>query len=587
MASQFYSNKFDSSLKLYCEPDIRLSDYQRQSQILSQLPKDPGAAEILTDQLFSYLDAQRQIQETVMSKWRAEELSKPPEGISETSLFQELQTTDIQNYARLLSLIRGVNHYKDYVENVNENADEIISLLYPLGNAEANYNNALQCKRDFADLDSLVLVPVLDNGINLVLHYHVTDFLAFLLLCSISALFYVYLRRQTLLMAESIHSISRPLFCFSAVGTLSLYLTNLLITKHMIGLPSLQIPLQSLESFYTCPYKISLGGFLFVWLVLKLCTMLFVLFLLFLAVSAKKPIFTALPVLLFLGTEMLLSRIPVSQIGMDLPREINLFSGLTSERFFDRYLNITIHAQALPRIWLFVICFTLPFVILCFLSLQRLSAYWEHARTQLQKVYSEEIDKRYQETRRLWHDFNNHLLTIKALYATGHEKEAEDYIEKLSEESQKRLLPAKTGSNAVDLLLFQKSQASREKNAEIRYVISCDLKKHGFRDYDLCSLLGNVLDNAIEASETVTDKAPLIKLRLEERGNMLFISCENEFRGDRSQKGEQFLTTKKDTAHHGMGLQSIKQICNKYGGTMETLIQGDTFRITLLLNDKS
>ena len=280
----------------------------------------------------------------------------------------------------------------------------------------------------------------------------------------------------------------------------------------------------------------------------------------------------------------------MSVTSWDLFREINLFSGLTVERFFNRYLNISLGTHVFSRPWLFFFVFAVPFVICLILSLRRLSAFWENEKANLQRLYSEEIDKRYQETRRMWHDFNNHLLTIKALYATGQTQEANDYIEKLSEENQKRFLPAKTGSNAVDLLLFQKSQTAREHQLQIRYTISCNLKDHHFRDFDLCSLLGNLLDNAIEASKNVAEtaeKEPLIKLRMEAKGSMLFLSCENEFRGERVQKGDQFLTTKKDSAGHGLGLQSVKQICNKYGGTMETKAQDQTFLITILLNDRA
>ena len=565
---------------------IRLHDYQRQAQLLSRLPKDPAEAEVLTEKLVNYLEAQQEIQETLMSKWRAQELSTPPEDLTENRLFLELQAADLANYARLHALLLNVVHYKDYVKTVKDNADGIIYLLYPLGNAEASYSNALQSKRDFSGLDDLVLVPALDNGVNVVLQYHVTDFLALLLLFVISLPYYFYLRKHSLLMAESIHSLNSSLFGFSALGILGLYLSNLEITRRVIGFPSLQIPLQSLEAFYSCPYAINLGEFLLLWLALKLCTLLFLLLPCLLAVTGKHPRIALPLVFCIIGVEFYLSRLPATNPGFDLPREINLFSGITSERFFNRYLNVTFHSQALPRIWVFLLTFTLPFLLLSVLSIRRLETLWENARAALQKVYSEEIDKRYQETRRLWHDFNNHLLTIKALYGTGHEKEAEAYIEKLSEENQKRFLPAKTGSNAVDLLLFQKSQAAREQNSEIRYTISCDLAKHNFQDHDLCSLLGNLLDNATEASVAIKDKTPQIRLRLEERGSMLFIMCENEFFGELSKKGESFLTTKKDAAHHGLGLTSVKQICNKYGGTMETLVQGEIFRITILLNDK-
>ena len=73
---------------------------------------------------------------------------------------------------------------------------------------------------------------------------------------------------------------------------------------------------------------------------------------------------------------------------------------------------------------------------------------------------------------------------------------------------------------------------------------------------------------------------------MEERGQMLFISCKNEFRGERREKNGQLLTTKKDSSGHGLGLLSASQICEKYGGNLETQIQEPEFLVTLLLNGK-
>ena len=564
---------------------IRLSDYRRQLYLLSELPKDPAEAENFVNKLLAYVDVKRREKAGLLSVWRNDELTETPKELEGSILLSDLQETDVNNYNRLRTLLAGTAHYQAYLQQVQDNANSVISILYPIENDEKSYHNALQCMRDYADLDRLVLVPTLDNGVNLILQYHATDYLAFLLLVMISLLFYYHLKKTALNMAGSIRSLTSTVLRFYLLGLLCLYVPNVLITWRVLGLPSLQLPIQSLESFYSCPYPITLGAFWLIWLAFKICTLLFILFTCLLVMTGKRPYLTAPFVLLFLVAEFLFSQSKAALRDGSIFQEINLFSGMTSERFFNRYLNVGFTVQAFPRLWLFLATFTIPFLILCVLSYRRLQAFWENAKASLQKVYSDEIDKRYQETRRLWHDFNNHLLAIKALYGTGHAKEAEDYIEKLAGESREMLLPAKTGRNAVDLLLFQKSQTARDKDQHVTFTISCDLTKYSFQEYDLCSLFGNLLDNAMEASEAIQNKTPEIKFRLESHGDMIFCSCENEFVGERREKGGQLLTTKKDAAGHGIGLASVKQICHKYGGTMETKMENGIFLITLLLNN--
>ena len=566
---------------------LRLSDYRRQQKLLSQLPKDPSRAEESLDVILASLQKLSRIQSSYLSeKRKEEELSEGREEFLSKPYVTDIQENDLSNYLRLRELLSGAAQYAEYREAVVQGADDVASLLFPIRMDERCINNALQCKRDYATTDPLYLMPALDNSLNLVLQYHPTDLLAFLMLVLMSLVLYDGVRKQSSDPAVSVRSLEGTFLFFSLTGLLCLYLSNLLITRSVFGLPSFFIPIQSLEAFYTCPYSITVGAFLCLWLLLKICTQFLLLFLCLLALSGKRPRLSMLLVLFFLAGEFCLSNYDGFVPFKALLREINLFSGMTAERFFNRYLTVGFTVQALPRLRLFLVCFTLPLLALTVLFFRRLRGFWETAGASLQKKYFEEIDKRYQETRRLWHDFNNHLLTIKALYGTGQAREAENYIEALSLQSRQNLLPAKTGSNAVDLLLFQKSQTAKELRLQITFTIACDLKKYSFREYDLCSILGNLLDNAMEASSEFKEGAPEILLRMEEQGGMLFLSCQNGYLSERKRKGNQLLTTKKDAANHGMGLLSVERICRKYGGSMEILARDGKFLVTLLLNGK-
>ena len=117
----------------------------------------------------------------------------------------------------------------------------------------------------------------------------------------------------------------------------------------------------------------------------------------------------------------------------------------------------------------------------------------------VQKNYDEEINRQYLETRRLWHDFQNHLLAIQAMTENGDREGADRYIKDLSESISTDKLAAKTGYNPVDLLLYKKQVQASEQEAKIKLVIQCELCGMNFTGYDLCSVIGNLLDNALEA----------------------------------------------------------------------------------------
>ena len=199
-------------------------------------------------------------------------------------------------------------------------------------------------------------------------------------------------------------------------------------------------------------------------------------------------------------------------------------------------------------------------------------------------MYFGEIDKRYQETRLLWHDFNNHLLAVKALYENGHEAQAAKYIDDLSEQSYARLLPAKSGSDTLDLLLFKKHQQANEMGVAIRFKMGCSLAGLAITDYDMCSLFGNILDNAIEAARKVKAADVAVLLRVEQQNSMLYICCENPYEGELLKQDGELKTTKKDAAKHGIGLSSVKHICKKYNGSVEVETADNIFRLSVLLN---
>lgn len=106
------------------------------------------------------------------------------------------------------------------------------------------------------------------------------------------------------------------------------------------------------------------------------------------------------------------------------------------------------------------------------------------------------------------------------------------------------------------------------------------------KNLDLCSLLGNLLDNAIEACIPLTeDVEPVILVSLRSQGRLFVLSVENPVRqAPQRNEMEEYPTTKPDPEHHGLGLQRARWIARQYSGDLIAETQGHTFRTIAMLN---
>lgn len=163
--------------------------------------------------------------------------------------------------------------------------------------------------------------------------------------------------------------------------------------------------------------------------------------------------------------------------------------------------------------------------------------------------------------------------------------------EGLTEEEKKEVESAvkaydssfKTGNTALDVVLTRKNFACRENGIELTCAAQGD--SLGFMsEADVYSLFGNILDNAIEASEKLEDKGKrVISLSIRKNGYFVSIHAENYFAGKLNFSGGLPQTTKKDAGLHGYGLKSIGMLVDKYGGSMKVGTKEDRFFLDIML----
>lgn len=162
------------------------------------------------------------------------------------------------------------------------------------------------------------------------------------------------------------------------------------------------------------------------------------------------------------------------------------------------------------------------------------------------------------------HDFKHHLAVIHCFVELNQTEECLSYLNKLSEWTDKQSLYAKSGHPIIDSIInFKLDQAAAKKiSVSVRLQIPKDLELSTF---DLSTLLGNLLDNAIEATCKLPEQR-MIQLTIQYQKGILLIQLKNSFNGIIRKSDNKILTTKKDAKQHGIGLRRISEVVEKYKG---------------------
>jgi sensor histidine kinase regulating citrate/malate metabolism len=133
----------------------------------------------------------------------------------------------------------------------------------------------------------------------------------------------------------------------------------------------------------------------------------------------------------------------------------------------------------------------------------------------------------------------------------------------------------------IDSILNFKIQAAEQQNIKIALDLSIP-EKMCIPSFDVAIILGNLLDNAIEAVAEL-EKEREIKTKLNYDKGRLIILVENPYQGERIKEGNRYLTTNKEPSKHGLGLKNVKSVLQKYDGTMDITQQKEVFSVSLLL----
>ena len=194
------------------------------------------------------------------------------------------------------------------------------------------------------------------------------------------------------------------------------------------------------------------------------------------------------------------------------------------------------------------------------------------------------VNRAYQVNAKLFHDLHNHIGVLRQFLT--HEKygEAVRYLDELQAPVRNLTAAVWTGDETADYLINSKAAAAEADG--IRFQVQVEFpRRTNIRSVDLCAILGNLLDNAIEAARQVPDPSRrTAALTIRRIHQMLVIKVENSFSSVPVQENGELKTTKTEGGLHGWGLKSAQTAAEKYDGMVRAGVSGEVFRAVATLS---
>lgn len=245
----------------------------------------------------------------------------------------------------------------------------------------------------------------------------------------------------------------------------------------------------------------------------------------------------------------------------------------------NNYQTSNIIKQSVVTILIALLTITLIIMIFSLLINVASKNYYTALNSLLEKQVATQIshyEKLNSDMRTFRHDYINHLSSINALIGEGRYTDAQKYIDKLTESTHRNEAIYLTGNRLADAILTDKSDSCKDF-ADIEFD-GCITDK--IENSDICVILANSLDNAIEACKKCPESGK-ISIAAQIRQGYWTMTMRNP---TVSADSEGIMkTSKEDEKNHGFGLLSIEQAVKKYDGTMSVSIKDGIFEMAVVL----
>lgn len=202
----------------------------------------------------------------------------------------------------------------------------------------------------------------------------------------------------------------------------------------------------------------------------------------------------------------------------------------------------------------------------------------EQNRNYEQQLYH--YEELFENTWALRHDLKNHFGVIYLLAEQNQDKEVINYVQRFLDMSDNGGYRISTGNVSLDALISYKYEEAKRQGICINTEVAI-AKNTRWNDVDLCTITGNLLDNAIRAAKDIENAS--IEFVMRQHENKMVIKVKNPYRGVLKRREDVFETTKQNKNRHGIGLEHIKKIVEQYHGVIDFDTQNGEFVVRLIL----
>ncbi len=207
---------------------------------------------------------------------------------------------------------------------------------------------------------------------------------------------------------------------------------------------------------------------------------------------------------------------------------------------------------------------------------KRLEAY----QSDLLQKYCDEVESMYTKMRGWRHDYHNHIQALQASMALGKYDEVNAYLRQLNDDLTNVDTTIKTGRVMVDAILNGKMNIAAQNiipvNAKAKIPENTPVT-----DVDLCVIIGNLLDNAVEENKKLPQDDRFIRIYIGQKNTQFYLAFTNAAGKKQERRGSLFGSTK--GADHGFGLARVESIVKKYGGLFSADSEDGGFTAEILI----
>ena len=244
----------------------------------------------------------------------------------------------------------------------------------------------------------------------------------------------------------------------------------------------------------------------------------------------------------------------------------------------DKYDSPAVNSLAM-KLGIAVLPFVLMTALVLLLAILILA---EHERLEqegrlasLRESYYQGLQREQRQLRQLRHDLRNHLTAVQGMLEAGDAERARGYLAQIAGSPALRGSRRLCENETANVVLCAKAEEMARDGLEGDFAVSLP-ERLPVADMDLCALLGNALDNAMEAARRAADKTIRVRCRAEK--GLFMLRVENALSGERSPGLE---TTKADRSAHGFGLKGMREIAARYGGTLDAQAAEGRFELVV------